>query len=235
MRYSATASGPRVRDAMRLGLLGMIANPASGNRIEAGIDWCADNAAYGGRYPGDDAYLGWLAARAPHAGRCAFATAPDVVGDGAATLDRSLPMLERIRAVGYPVALVAQDGLEHLAMPWNDIDALFLGASTTWKLSAAAAELAATARRRGLWVHMGRVNSHRRLRHANAIGCHSADGTYLAYGPDTNLPKLLSWLTTLDANTTPNSSTPNRRDPSTRLNFPNRTPRDDQRQNTPSI
>jgi C-5 cytosine-specific DNA methylase len=73
---------------------------------------------------------------------------------------------------------------------------------TAWKLSAAAAELATKAGRRGLWVHMGRVNSHRRLRHADAIGCHSADGTYFAYGPDKNLPKLLGWLTTADANTT---------------------------------
>jgi hypothetical protein len=38
------------------------------------------------------------------------------------------------------------------------------------------------------------VNSLRRLRHAAAIGCHSVDGTYLAYGPDRNLPTLLRWL-----------------------------------------
>jgi hypothetical protein len=106
-------------------------------------------------------------------------------------------MLERIRAIGYPVALVAQDGLEHQPVPWDDIDALFLGGTTTWKLSAAAADLTDEAHARGLHVHMGRINSRRRLRHAAAIGCHSADGTYLAYGPDKNLPKLLSWLNTV--------------------------------------
>ncbi|MDG4834120.1 hypothetical protein O7627_33185 [Solwaraspora sp. WMMD1047] len=41
---------------------------------------------------------------------------------------------------------------------------------------------------------MGRVNSLRRLRHAAAIGCHSADGTCLIYAPRQNLPRLLSWL-----------------------------------------
>lgn len=41
---------------------------------------------------------------------------------------------------------------------------------------------------------MGRVNSLRRLRHAAAIGCDSADGTYLAFGPDRNLPRLLDWI-----------------------------------------
>ncbi len=107
-------------------------------------------------------------------------------------------MLARIRAAGYPAALVAQDGLEDLAIPWNDLDGLFLGGSTGWKLGLAAADLAAQARRRGLWVHLGRANSLRRLTYAKSIGCHSADGTFLAYGPDRNLPTLLGWLDTIN-------------------------------------
>lgn len=45
---------------------------------------------------------------------------------------------------------------------------------------------------------MGRVNSRSRLKIAEWFGCDSADGTYLAYGPDKNLPKLLKWLDELD-------------------------------------
>ncbi|MFK0156517.1 hypothetical protein ACIQVK_31150 [Streptomyces sp. NPDC090493] len=45
---------------------------------------------------------------------------------------------------------------------------------------------------------MGRVNSRIRLGIAEWFGCDTADGTYLAYGPDKNLPKLLSWLDDLD-------------------------------------
>ena len=41
---------------------------------------------------------------------------------------------------------------------------------------------------------MGRVNSLKRLRYADAIGCDTADGTYLTYGPDTNLRNLLGWV-----------------------------------------
>jgi hypothetical protein len=41
---------------------------------------------------------------------------------------------------------------------------------------------------------MGRVNSFRRLRYAQAIGCDSADGTYIAFGPNQNLPNVLAWL-----------------------------------------
>ncbi|MCW6005378.1 hypothetical protein K1W54_12410 [Micromonospora sp. CPCC 205371] len=199
MRYYATCSGPLVRDAMRAGRLGMITTPAAGNAVLEGVDWCADNGCFTpGRYPGDDRYLAWLARHAIHAARCAFATAPDVVGDAAATLARSVPMLPRIRMAGFRAALVAQDGLEHLPVPWDLLDAMFLGGTTAWKLGPAAAELAAEARARGLTVHMGRVNSLRRLRHAAAIGCRSADGTHLAYGPDRNLPTLLRWLAAIN-------------------------------------
>jgi hypothetical protein len=207
VRYYATASGPRVRDAMTAGLLGMIATPAAGNTVPARVDWCADNSCFTpGRYPGDSAYLRWLTQRGEHAGRCAFATAPDVPFNASATLVRTMPMLEQIRAAGYPAALVAQDGQDHLPMPWGSFDALFLGGTTQWKLGSTAAHLAQQARQRGLWVHMGRVNSLTRLRYAASIGCHSADGTCLAFGPDHNLPRLLRWLT--DVNAPPTEQNP---------------------------
>lgn len=194
MQYFGTASGPKVRDAMDQGLIGQIATPASGNRLEAGRTWCADNGVFAGKYPGDEAYLRWLADRQEHAVLCRFVVAPDVVGNAAATLALSAPMLPRIRALGYPVALVAQNGLEDLDVPWDDFDVLFIGGDTAWKLGPAARALTSEARRLGKWVHMGRVNSRARLRYAISIGCNSADGTFLAFGPDQNLPQLLAWL-----------------------------------------
>ncbi|MFC5005399.1 hypothetical protein ACFPIJ_47155 [Dactylosporangium cerinum] len=150
-------------------------------------------------YPGNERYLAWLTARTAHRERCAFATAPDVPGDAAATWTRSRPVLHPIRDLGYPAALVAQDGLEHANVDWPAFDALFIGGTTPWKLGVAAANLAAAARAHGLWVHMGRVNSLKRLRYAASIGCHSVDGTYLAYGPDRHLPTLLHWLEQVNA------------------------------------
>jgi hypothetical protein len=171
--------------------------PQMGNRLPEGVAWAADN----GRFANpsaytDEGYLAWLAKKP--AERCLFATAPDVVGDAAATLVLSAPMFARIRAAGYPVALVAQDGLENLDVPWDDFDALFIGGTTAWKLSEAVVGLVAEAKQLGKWVHMGRVNSYRRLRYADAIGCDSADGTYLKYGPEKNTPRLLMWLERLD-------------------------------------
>lgn len=177
---------------MTCGLLGQIVTPAAGNRLLPGVEWVGDNCCFGSGYPGDEAYLEWLAGF-PRAG-CRFVVAPDVVGDADATLARSLPMLAPIRALGLPVAYVGQNGARPDGLPWGDFDALFLGGDTAWKLGAEARALVDEARRRGVWVHMGRVNSLRRLRYAQAIGCDSADGTYLAFGPDRNLPQLLGWL-----------------------------------------
>jgi hypothetical protein len=195
VRYFATASGPKVRDAMDRGLLGQIATPAAGNRVEAGRTWCADNGVFAGKYPGNDAYLTWLSNLLPVAGGCRFVVAPDVVGDAVATLARSMPMLPEIRGLGYPVAFVAQDGLEYLGgLPWGLFDVLFIGGTTEWKLGPVVRGLVSEAKEQGKWVHMGRVNGWGRLRYARQIGCDSVDGTYLAFGPDRNLPQLLRWL-----------------------------------------
>lgn len=194
MRYFAnptTGTG----DAMSAGLLSMIATPAQGNPVPEGVEWCADNGCFGKGYPGDDKWLAWLASySAEQISRCRFATAPDVVGDAAATLERSLPFLPKIRALGYPAAFVAQDGIEDIRIPWAEFDALFIGGSTEFKLGHEAWRVAVNAKARGKWVHMGRVNSQKRLEYAAAIGCDSADGTYLTFGPDVNLPNVLAWL-----------------------------------------
>lgn len=95
--------------------------------------------------------------------RCLFVAAPDVLGDAVATLERSEGWLREIRSWGMPVALVAQDGLEGLRIPWQRFDCLFIGGSTEWKLSEAAGWLMEEARIRGKWVHVGRVSSWTRI------------------------------------------------------------------------
>lgn len=194
MLWFGNPSSPKVREAMRAGLIGCIDTPNQGNRPVFGATWCGDNSVFGDNYPGDDRWWAWLTARARHEPeRCAFAVAPDVVGDAAATIARSVPWLARIHGLGIPAAIVAQDGQESLPVPWDAFDVLFVGGSTGWKLGRHARRLAGEARRRGKRVHMGRVNTLRRYRYADAIGCHTADGTTLARGPDVNLAEVLSW------------------------------------------
>lgn len=205
MLYLANPCGSDVLTAMQAGAIGYIDTPAQGNIRPEGVVWCMDNGCFSDKF--DEAkWWRYLQRHASDASSCLFATAPDVVGDAAATLERSTPWLPKIRDLGYPVAFVAQDGLgihwngslhggdlDGPTVEWADFDVLFVGGTTGWKLGPHARALVAEAKRRGKWVHMGRVNSERRFEYARAIGCDSADGTYLTFGPDTNLPKLLAW------------------------------------------
>lgn len=170
-----------------------------GNRHVPGVAFGLDNGCFNqsGKFS-DAAYFDWLETKSPYRADCLFATARDVVGDAATTLALSAPMLPEIRAHGYPAALVFQDGLEHLDVPWDSFDVAFIGGSTAWKLGPAW-ELAAEARRRGKRLHLGRCNSLRRLRAAAGAGFDSADGTFLAFGPDRRLPELVGWLNYVNA------------------------------------
>lgn len=181
---------------MSAGEIGCIITPKQGQAVPPGAVYCADNGCFGKGYPGDDVWFSWL--QTLDAEGCVFAVAPDVVGDAAATLERSLPWLPQIRSLGLPAAYVAQDGAETVGVPWGEFDVLFIGGSTEWKLGPHAARLAAEAKARGLGVHMGRVNSERRIRYADQIGCDSVDGTFMTYGPNVNLPIVLGWLRGLD-------------------------------------
>jgi hypothetical protein len=176
---------------MTAGELGMIATPRQRLAVPDGVTWAADTGCYGDGFPGVSAWLAWLAKFTPEQiRRCLFATAPDVVGNAAATLVSALDWLPEIRALGYPAGYVLQDGHEDYAIPWDLLDYLFVGGSTDFKLGAYAAARAGEARARGIPVHMGRVNSLRRLRYAEAIGCSTVDGTLLIFGPDVNLRRL---------------------------------------------
>ena len=171
----------------------------SGGRAMKGTLWAADTGCF--LHPEqytDESYLAWLKSRSEYRSRCLFATAPDVVGDAVATMEKSLPMFPLLRAEGYRAALVAQDGLEDLDIPWDSFDCLFMGGSTAWKLSETAYQLAYEADARGKWVHQGRVNSWKRLKAAAVSGYDSADGTYLVFAPDLLLPKLNGWLDVLN-------------------------------------
>lgn len=175
---------------------GFLFTPMMGNKTHLRHSlWGADTGCFAAphRYS-DEKYLAWLVSMSQHRFTCLFATVPDVVGDAVATLAVATPMLEPVRAVGYRPAFVAQDGSENTKLPWKLFDCLFVGGTTDWKMSERAAAVVAEAKAHGKWIHMGRVNSLKRLKYSSALGCDSADGTYLKYGPDKNLPKLIAWL-----------------------------------------
>lgn len=177
--------------------IGIITTPDIGYTSEAAARyrwWAADNACF--KRAADDfdleGFFVWLRKFDPVRRSCLFAVSPDVVGDWGATLARSLPVIPSIRALGYPAAIVLQDGAEPSTLP--DCDAVFVGGSTAWKTGQAAERCCGAARSRGMWVHMGRVNSRRRLYTAAQFGCDSVDGTFVAFGPEINTRRMLRFL-----------------------------------------
>lgn len=109
---------------------------------------------------------------------CRFVAVPDVV----ASARRTLEVFEhwRYKLTGWNLALVAQDGQEDLSIPWEGIQAVFIGGSTKWKLGKAAADVCRAGKAVGKWVHAGRVNTPARFEYFAELGADSIDGTGLS-------------------------------------------------------
>lgn len=158
--------------------------------VANGRPWAADNDCFQGL---DAAAYRKMLHTIPNDG-CRFVTVPDVVGDHKATLARWRRWAPYVRRLGFPAAFVLQDGCRTFRQVPPDADAVFVGGTTTYKLGPDAAHIVRTANRHGMWTHMGRVNTHRRLRYAQSLGCDSVDGTAFSMFSDTYIPAALRML-----------------------------------------
>jgi len=153
-----------------------------------------DNGAFSGFDPGP--FVRMLEAFDGQDGEC-FVTAPDVVGDAAAT-SALWPFWSRlIRGVRRRPAYVVQDGITPDLLP--DAPAYFIGGTTAIKESEEAARICAYAKGHGLWVHWGRVNTRRRMALAYRAGADSYDGTGWSMFPDARVPKAVGWMDAIRA------------------------------------
>lgn len=206
---SGSTASLRRHAAARPGRLGFLLAPRNRHSVASvlalGLPWAADNGAYSGLDP--SAFRRMLA-RVAGAPGCLFVACPDAVGDARATLAMFRAWRGEVALSGQPVAFVGQDGAEGLELPWDDFAAYFVGGSTRWKLSAASAGLCAEARRRGKWLHVGRVNSLRRMRAALDLGAGSVDGSSASMFGEKYLPTYCGWLDALHAQPTLFGGTP---------------------------
>lgn len=149
--------------------------------VARGVEWAADNDAFNGWSVEAAAAFEEMLDAIEGLPGCRFVTSPDVVGEAGLTDLLYEEWAPRIMARGLPAAYVVQeDGCEYEPRfpGWGCVDALFIGCATDEeKLGPRVREFVAEAKRRGKWVHMGRVNSKRRMDYARAIGCDSVDGT----------------------------------------------------------
>jgi hypothetical protein len=195
MMYLTGSVGSAIEPHLTSGRVGYMRAPGGGRKLQKGWVWAADNGCFGKGWPGYSKWIAWLEAHTQQErALCLFATAPDVVGSARESLKRSLPWLPIIKSLGYAPAFISQDGMAPDMLPWGQFEWLFIGGTDTHKLGPEARALISHAHAQSIPVHVGRVNSAKRFEHMAALGCTSVDGTFLAFGPDANLPTLLAWL-----------------------------------------
>lgn len=152
---------------------------AAGKLSNEGFRYALDNGAWSafqqGR-PFDDRLFGRALSKL---GRDAdWVVIPDVVAGGRASFDLSIRWMRSVLDSTERGLLAVQDGMtpaEVVPIVGARVG-IFVGGSTAWKI-ATMAEWARIGRLAGAWVHVGRVNSARRIRMCALAGVRSFDGT----------------------------------------------------------
>lgn len=126
---------------------------------------------------------GKLSGQAPR-----WALVPDVVGDRIRTLRKWDIYSPKLAKYGWPLAFAVQDGMTAEDVPIGT-DVIFVGGSTEWKW-----------RTVEMWckqfprVHVGRVNTYRRLWECHDAGAESCDGTGWTRGDQIQARGLMAYL-----------------------------------------
>jgi len=123
-----------------------------------------------------------------------FVVAPDVLLNAQATTTEYQQWHEIIREQGYPVAYSIQDGITHNLVPWDTMDALFVGGSNKVKFSKTCRAIVHEAKARGMWVHWGRASTAGFINYAKTIGCDSVDSSAFARFTNKELPTAIQLL-----------------------------------------
>lgn len=138
--------------------------------------YAIDNGAYSGF--DHDAFMSLLDREELNKESCLFVTVPDIVGSARRTLEI---WRYRHRIVNHwPLALVMQDGMEDMEIPWDDLAAVFIGGCDPWKDSKAAVDIVKTAKTLRKHSHVGRVNTLKRYKLFSEAGADTCDGSGVA-------------------------------------------------------
>jgi hypothetical protein len=182
MGYASRTGTRQNLTALRNAGWGLLVSRAGAWRTEGFSDWIADNGAWtdfiaAREFDGErfELFLEWVETQAicPR-----FIVLLDIVAGGLKSLDLSRRYMNRCGAICPLILIAVQDGMEteDLAPLVGPSVGIFLGGSTEWKL----AQMSLWGRfcaERGIYYHVARVNTLRRIRMAHAAGAHSIDGT----------------------------------------------------------
>lgn len=142
------------------------------------VPWMMDNNQFTNNFS-PKAWLVALIKYQKYADTCLGIPIPDMVSDPLRTLQMFSQWWAPVSALGYPVAFVTQDGITPELVPWDRISTLFIGGGDAHKLLDEGGALIAEAKSRKKHVHVGRVNSAKRIKQFWMAD--SVDGTHLIY------------------------------------------------------
>jgi len=177
LAYASRTGTRRNLDALRRAGWRLLVSATGVHRTE-GFPYALDNGAWTAHQRGEpwreDLFVE-LVEKLGHGSD--WIVAPDIVGGGLESLALSREWIPRLTGRSR-VLLAVQDGMR----PWDVASMLgpdtgiFVGGSTEWKLDTLP-QWGALAAERGCWLHVGRVNSARRIRLCLDAGATSFDGT----------------------------------------------------------
>ena len=163
---------------------------AAGALRHEGFPYALDNGAWSaysqGRPFNEAAFL--YALRRLGAG-ADWTTLPDIVAGGHASLELSLRWMQRVLDESPRALLAVQDGLtpDDVVPFVGERVGIFVGGSTAWKLQTLP-QWAKMGQQQGCWVHVGRVNTIRRITLCDQCGATSFDGSSASRFERTLLP-----------------------------------------------
>ncbi len=152
---------------------------AAGVQRNEGFSFAVDNGAWSAFRQGTAFDRGAFARCLATFYDCAdWIVAPDIVCGGAASLELTRSWLADFPCYSPKSLIAVQDGMtpEHVADLVPNVRGLFVGGSSEWKESSLST-WGALKRSTGCYLHVGRVNTIRRLRLCIDAGADSFDGT----------------------------------------------------------
>lgn len=191
----ATTTISRLEHTELGNFLGVLHTTQNGNRFgTSGLPWACDNSAYSN--PDDRKFWnrtidtwGFDTYHPP-----LWVAVPDVVGCHSSTLDLFHGWVAtweyELGFIPFPLAFVLQNGATTDSIPWDQIEAVFVGGDDSFKLSDCH-HLIDEAKQRGKLVHIGRVNTLGRIDYAFDIGADTIDGSGFSMFPEVKLAPAL--------------------------------------------
>jgi len=119
--------------------------------------WMLDNGQFSGKFR-EDVWLSRLEELSEYRETCLGIVVPDVIGDHDGTLTLWQTWALCVRQNGLTPLFVAQTGCTIGNIPWDEMGGVFIG-DTEAERVCWCFPIIAEAKRRSLWVHVGRVNS----------------------------------------------------------------------------